>query len=172
MATRAQAEAAEASLRAHLVQAPWFAGTDLALAKCGGDSAHIMVSVRGTPEQVQAFVGCPYTPKQWLGVPLQYVAHFEDDGLSGAPLNTQDYANVAVGGMVLVGTFIVGKIAVNSIIEHRREHFDRKGQPPEAIKAKETTMDGIVKLAAMAYSMYLMKQQLPELLGEAKKLLE
>lgn len=172
MATRAQAEAAEVSLRTHLAQAPWFGGTDLALLKCGGDSAEIMVFARGTAEQVRAFVDCPYTPKQWQGVPLQYVARPNGDGLSGASLSTQDYANLAVGGMVLAGTFIVGKIAVNSIIEHRREHFERKGQPPEAVKAKETTMDGIVKLGAMALSMYMMNQQLPELLGEVKKLLE
>lgn len=87
-------------------------------------------------------------------------------------LVAQDYANVALAGMALVATFLVGRIAVDSIIEHRRENFSRKGQPKEAIKAKETTMDGIVKIAGTVYSMYMIQQQLPGLLAEAKKLVE
>lgn len=159
-------------MRAHLAQAPWFGGTELAILKCGGDSAEIMVSVHGTAEQVRAFVGCPYTPKQWQGVPLQYVvARPHGAGLSGAQLTTQDYANIAVGGMVLVGTFIVGKIVVESILQSRKEHFEAKGQPPAAVQAKETTMDGIVKLLVMGYSLYTMSQQLPELTGEVQKML-
>lgn len=92
--------------------------------------------------------------------------------MAARPLTTQDYANIAVGGMVLVGTFIVGKIAVESIIEARREHFDAKGQPPAAVQAKETTMDGIVKLLVTGYSIYTMSQQFPQLTGEVQKMLE
>jgi hypothetical protein len=88
------------------------------------------------------------------------------------PLVAQDYANMALGALALVGTFMVGRIAVDSIIEARKEHFDRKGQPPAAVKAKETTMDGIVKMAATAFSMWQLQQQLPEVMKEAKKLLE
>lgn len=87
-------------------------------------------------------------------------------------LVAQDYANVALAGMALVATFMVGRIAVDSIIEHRRENFERKGQPKEAVKAKETTMDGIVKIAGSFYSIYVLQQQMPGLLAEAKKLLE
>ena len=169
MATRAQAEAAAVSLRAHLAQAPWFAGATVAAMKCGGDSAHIMVSVHATPEEVLAFVDCPYTPKQWEGVRLQYIVHL--DGLSGAPLSTQDYANIGLGVMVLVATFMVGKISVESAIASRREHFERKGQPPAAVQSKETTMDGLVKMGAMALSFYTMSKQFPEVLTEAQKYL-
>lgn len=87
-------------------------------------------------------------------------------------LGAQDYANVALAGMSLVATFIVGRIAVDSIIEQRRENFERKGQPKEAVKAKETTMDGVVKLAGTIYSIYMLQQQVPGLLAEARKLLE
>ncbi len=169
MATRAQAEAAEVSLRAHLAEQPWFAGTDLALSKCGGDSAHLMVLAHGSPEQVRAFADCPAVPRQWQGVPLQFVAN--DVALGEAPLTTQDYANVAVGVMVLVGTFMVGKIGVDSALAARKEHFDRKGQPPAAVAAKESTMDGVMKVFGVGYGLVLMSQQLPVLYEEAKKLL-
>lgn len=89
-----------------------------------------------------------------------------------AKLAAQDYANVALAGIALAATFMVGRIAVDSMIESRREHFSRKGQPKEAINAKETTMDGIAKIAGTVYSMYLIQQQLPGVLAEAKKLLE
>ena len=87
-------------------------------------------------------------------------------------LVAQDYANIFLGGLALVGTFMVGRIAVDSIIEARKEHFDRKGQPPAAVKAKETTMDGVMKMAATGYSLYMLQQQLPEVLKEARRLLE
>jgi hypothetical protein len=88
------------------------------------------------------------------------------------PLTTQDYANIAVGGIIMIGTFIVGKIAVESAVESRREHFEAKGQPPAAVQAKETAMDGVMKLLAAGLSFYTLSQQLPELLKETQKLLE
>lgn len=87
-------------------------------------------------------------------------------------ITAQDYANVAVGFMCVAATFLVGKIAVESIIKSRREHFDPKGQPPEAVKAKESTMDGIIKLAVMGYSIYSLQTEVPELLGSVKGLLK
>lgn len=89
---------------------------------------------------------------------------------STTDVNSQDLANVALGAMTMVATFLVGKIIVNSIIEGRKEHFDAKGQPPAAVKAKETTMDGIVKILGMGYSMYMLSQELPIVLAEAQKL--
>jgi hypothetical protein len=172
MATRAQAEAAAVSLRAHLATQPWFAGADIAQLKCGGDSAEVMAYVRGSWSDVRALVSCPKTPRTWQGVPLQFVRAAEWGSLSGAPLTTQDYANVALGVMVLYGTFMVGKIAVDSIVAARQEHFERKGQPPAAVVAKESTLDGIVKVLGMGYSFYVLSQQLPVVLTEAQKLLE
>lgn len=89
--------------------------------------------------------------------------------LGATGVTTQDYANVALGAITAIGTFMLGKIAVESIIESRRERFDKKGQPPAAVKAKESTLDGVVKLAATAFSIYQISQQLPEVLGEARK---
>ena len=83
----------------------------------------------------------------------------------------QDYANVALGAMVAASTFIVGKIVVENILQSRREHFERKGQPAEAVKARETTLDGVMKLAGITFSLYQLSQQLPEVVAEAKKLL-
>lgn len=171
MATRAQAEAAEGSLRSYLAAWPPFAGTNIATLKCGGDSARLMVMVRGTPEQVRAFVDCPATPRSWHGVPLEFVAAAGASGLGAAPLVYQDYVNVAVGFAVLLSTFIVGKIAVQSIIESRQEHFERKGQPPAAVESKETTMDGVVKFLGTGYGLYMMSRQLPEVWKEAEKYL-
>lgn len=88
-----------------------------------------------------------------------------------ASLSTQDYCNLALGGLALVGTFMVGKIAVDSIIEARKERFDPKGQPKAAVKARESTLDGVMKVLATGYSVYTINQQMPELLGEVKKLL-
>jgi len=83
----------------------------------------------------------------------------------------QDYANVAVGAIIAASTFLVGKIIIENILQSRREHFDRKGQPPAAVKAKETTGDGILKLAGTVFSIWQISQQLPELTAEAKKYL-
>lgn len=87
-------------------------------------------------------------------------------------VTAQDLSNVFIGFAVLFGTFMVGKIAVESIIESRREHFDAKGQPPEAVKSKETTMDGLIKFAVMGYSIYSLQDELPALLTEVKGLLK
>jgi len=65
---------------------------------------------------------------------------------------------------------MVGKIAVESIIESRKENFDPKGQPPEAVKAKETTVDGIIKFAVMGYSIWSLQEEVPALLAELKGL--
>ncbi len=82
------------------------------------------------------------------------------------PLVAQDWANISLGLLCLVGTFAVGKIAVNSIIEARKEHFDRRGQPPVAIKARESTIDGLVKVAATGFSIYQIFEQLPKVLSD------
>lgn len=170
MATRAQAEAAEGSLRAYLAAAPWFAGTDIVTLKCGGDSARLMVLVRGSAEQVKALADCPMTPRSWHGVPIDFVRKFDAaEGLGATPLAYQDYVNIGVGFAVLLSTFIVGKIAVQSIIAARQEHFDRKGQSPAAIESKETTMDGVVKFLGTGYGLYMMSKQLPEIWKEAQK---
>jgi hypothetical protein len=95
-----------------------------------------------------------------------------NSGLRGSEIGGQDLANVALGVMAMTATFLVGKIVVENIILSRKEHFDKKGQSPAAVKAKETTMDGIVKLLGTAYSMFLLSQELPLVLAEAKKLLK
>jgi len=90
--------------------------------------------------------------------------------LRGAP-TTQDYANIGLGFVAFLATFMVGKIAVNAILESRKEHFEKKGQPPAAVKAKETTLEGVLKLAFTGFSLYQMSKDLPEVLTEAQKLL-
>lgn len=70
------------------------------------------------------------------------------------------------GAMIAASTFFVGKIAVESIIAHRKETFSRKGQPKAAVKAKETTLDGIVKLMGMGFGLYRMSVDLPELVKQ------
>ena len=67
---------------------------------------------------------------------------------------------------------MMGKIAVNAIIEGRKEHFEKKGQPAAAVKAKETTLDGVMKLAITGFSLWQMSQELPAVLAEAKKYLK
>jgi hypothetical protein len=89
----------------------------------------------------------------------------------GAP-TTQDYANVALGFVAFLATFLVGKIAVNAIIESRKEHFDKKGQPPAAVKAKESTLDGVMKVAGTGYAIWSIMHDLPDVLVEAKKVLK
>ncbi len=88
---------------------------------------------------------------------------------SGAP-STQDAANVALGIICFASTFLLGKIVVNAIIEGRKEHFSRKGQPAPAVKAKESTFDGVMKLAATGYSIWRLQQDLPDVLAAIKKL--
>jgi len=93
-------------------------------------------------------------------------------GIGATAVRGQDLANVVLGAITMTATFLLGKIIVNSIIESRKEHFDAKGQPPAAVKAKETTVDGIVKVLSMGYSMYMLSQELPIVLKEAEKLLK
>lgn len=83
----------------------------------------------------------------------------------------QDYANVALGAMIAASTFIMGKIVVENILQSRREHFERKGQSPAAVKARESTGDGLLKLAGMTFSIWQISQQFPEVLSEVKKYL-
>ncbi len=90
---------------------------------------------------------------------------------SGAPA-TQDYANVALGFICFASTFLLGKVIVNAVIEGRKERFDRKGQPAPAVKAKETTLDGVMKLAFTGFSLYQMSQDLPEVLAEVNRYLK
>jgi len=85
-------------------------------------------------------------------------------------LSPQDGANIALGFIAFLATFMMGKIAVNAILESRKEHFEKKGQPPAAVKAKETTLDGIMKIAATGYSLWRLQQDLPEVIAEIKKL--
>lgn len=83
----------------------------------------------------------------------------------------QDYANLALGAITATATFLVGKIVIENILQSRREHFDRKGQPPAAVKARESTGDGLLKLAGMTFSIWQISKQFPEVLAEAKKYL-
>lgn len=86
-------------------------------------------------------------------------------------VSTQDFANVALGAMVAVSTFMVGKIAVESAMKLRVERFKRKGQPRAAVKAKETTADGIVKLLGITLTIWQISQDFPQVAAEAKKYL-
>jgi hypothetical protein len=92
--------------------------------------------------------------------------------MAGAAITTQDYTNVLVGFMALAGTFMVGKIAIDSIMQSRKEHFEKKDQPKEAVKAKETTFDGIVKLAGIGITIYQITSGGPELLDQIDKMMK
>jgi hypothetical protein len=83
----------------------------------------------------------------------------------------QDYANVAVGAIIAASTFLMGKIVVENILKSRKERFDAKGQPPSAVKSKETTFDGVLKLVGVAVTLYQIAQQFPEVAAEARKYL-
>lgn len=158
------ARIAHGNLQKRLGRLSWYKGSAVISDGAGGYAIEVRVSDWGAAAAV---------PRIWLGVPVVVkLGARSARALSGAPLTTQDYANVALGGIVMVGTFIVGRIAVDSVFEARREHFDAKGQPPAAVQAKETTLDGILKMAVMAFSMYQLQKQLPELAKEAQKLLE
>ena len=85
-------------------------------------------------------------------------------------ISSKDVGNVVAGALIAASTFFVGKIAVESIIAHRKETFERKGKPKEAVKAKETTLDGIVKVAGIGFGLWRMTQDLPALYDEIKKL--
>lgn len=171
MASLAAAEAAKASLRQKLQGQPWLRGVGITQLKCmGPDPYELQVNV-DSRETADALRSCPQTPRSWMGVPLSFAVVSKFGALEGFEPAAQDYANVALGAVCMVATFLVGKIVVESIIASRREHFDAAGQPPEAVKAKETTFDGVVKFAVMGYSLYSLQQELPELLGEVKALL-
>jgi len=85
---------------------------------------------------------------------------------------SQDSANLALGALVLVGTFLTGRIMVQAVIDHRREQFDAKGKTKPEIEAKESTADGVVKVLGAAYALYTLDRDLPIVIAEAKKLLQ
>ncbi len=176
MASLAAAQAAEGSLRQKLRGQPGFRGVEIIQSKCMGPNPYelsVQLDSRATYDDLMA---CPLTPKQWMGVPISFSIALDNsaalDALGATGVTTQDYANVAVGFMCVVATFLVGKIAVENILKSRREHFDPAGQPPAAVKSKETTMDGLIKLAVMGYSIYSLQDEVPELLGTVKGLLK
>lgn len=79
---------------------------------------------------------------------------------------------VVAGALVFVGAVAIGKIAIDNILRERAERFKPKGQPAAARAARESTMDGVVKFAGTIYSMYLLSEEMPQLLKEAQKALE
>lgn len=86
-------------------------------------------------------------------------------------ISAQDYANVALGAMVAVGTFMVGKIVVESVIKLREERFQRRGQPRAAVKSRETTADGVVKLLGVTFTIWQISQDFPQVAAEVKRYL-
>jgi len=170
MASLAAAQAAKDNLRQKLQGQPWLRGIGLTQSKCmGPDPYEVQVNVDST-ETLRALLACDQTPRSWMGVPVQYSVVGDIKAFGDVTITTQDYVNVFIGFAVLFGTFMVGKIAVESIIESRKENFDPKGQPPEAVKAKETTVDGIIKFAVMGYSIWSLQEEVPALLAELKGL--
>lgn len=170
MASLAAAQAAKDSLRQKLWGQPWFRGVGLVQLKCMGPDPYELQVLVDSAETALALRSCPQTPKSWLGVPFSFTV-VRDLAALGATPAAQDYANLALGAMCLVGTFMVGRIAVDSIIAARKERFEAKGQSPAAVKAKETTMDGLFKALGMGLGLYQLSQDLPVVLSEAKKLL-
>ena len=172
MASLAAARAAKADLAQKLQGQPWFRGVGITQLKCMGPDPYelqINVDTRASYDQLTS---CSIVPKNWMGVPITFSIVGDIVALEGVSLTSQDYANIALGAMTMTATFLVGKIIVNSIIESRKEHFDAKGQPPAAVKARETTLDGIVKVFGMGYSMYLLSQELPIVIAETRKFLK
>jgi len=170
MASLAAAQAAKASLRQKLQGQPWLRGVGITQLKClGPDPYEIVVNVdsAGTADLLR---DCPTTPRSWMGVPVGFAVVGNITALEG--VTSQDYANVLLGAMCMTAAFLVGEIVVKSIIEARREHFDAAGQPPEAVKAKESTVDGVVKFAAMGYSLWTLQAEVPALLRELKGFLK
>jgi hypothetical protein len=164
MASLAAARAAKESLRQQLVGQPWFRGIGITQSKCmGPDPYELQVNVAARADLSRVY-------RSWNGVPVS-IAVVGNITPLGVTVTAQDYSNVFIGFAVLFGTFMIGKIAVESIVAARREHFDSKGQPPEAVKAKETAVDGIVKLVAFALSANEIVTEFPSLMTEAKKYL-
>lgn len=91
-------------------------------------------------------------------------------GLGATTAGSAGFGDVLAGVLVGASAFLVGKIAVDQILIARKERFERKGQPKEAVRAKETTLDGIVKLFGIGFSVYRMTVDLPALYDEIKKL--
>jgi len=110
-------------------------------------------------------------PKEWMGVPITFAITGNASALGATGIASQDIANVALGAITLTATFLLGRIVVDSIIQTRKERFDAKGQPPAAVKSKETTFDGVLKLVGVAVTLYQITQQFPEVAAEAKKYL-
>ncbi len=162
MATLAAAQAAKMGLRQRLQGQPWLRGIGITQLKCmGPDPYEIQVNI-------DTMASASLVPRSWLGVPVS-VSVIGNITALGTEATTQDYANVALGFVAFLATFMVGKIAVNAIIESRKEHFEKKGQPPEAVKAKESTLDGIMKVAGTGYAIYSIMHDFPEVVTEAKK---
>src|SRR5882757_1902568 len=170
MASLAAARAAKDSLRQKLQGQPWFLGVGVTQRKCPGPF-YLQVNL-DSRTTYDALMACPQTPKEWMGFPIIFSIVGDRAPLGATGVTSQDYANMVVGFMCVMATFLVGKIVVESIIKSRREHFDPKGQPPEAVKAKESTMDGIIKLAVMGYSIYSLQTEVPELLSSVKGVLK
>lgn len=84
-------------------------------------------------------------------------------------VSSKDLGNVIAGFLVMTSAFLVGKIAVDSVVAHRKESFNRKGQPKAAVKAKETTLDGIVKVAGVGFGLYRMAHDLPEFVKQVQE---
>ena len=176
MASLAAAQAAEGNLRQKLQGQPGFRGVEIIQTKCMGPNPYELSVQLDSRATYDALMACPQTPQAWMGVPITFSITLDNsaalDALGAADVTSQDYANVVVGFMCVLATFMVGKIAVESIVKSRSEHFDPKGQPPAAVKAKESTMDGVIKLAVMGYSIYSLQTEVPELLSTVKGLLK
>lgn len=171
MASLAAAQAAKASLAQKLRGQPWVRGIGITQRKCYGDPAPYELQLNVASAAIaDTLRACPQTAAVWMGVPLQIVVTGNISALGVSP-ETQGYADVALGAMTAAATFLIGKIVVENFLQSRRERFESKGQPPEAVKARETTMDGIMKLAGITFSIWQLSQQLPEVAAEAKKLL-
>ncbi len=171
MATLAAARAAKVSLQQKLHGQPWFRGVGITQLKCMGPNPYelqVNVDTRASYDQLRS---CSVVPKEWMGVPITFAIVGNIAALGATGVTTQDYANVALGAIIAASTFLVGKIVVENIVQSRREHFDKKGQPPAAVKARETTGDGIMKLVGVAFSLWQLSQELPEVVAEAKKYL-
>jgi hypothetical protein len=166
MASLAAAQAAKDSLRQKLHGQPWFRGIGFTQLKCmGPDPYQLQV-------MIDTMASAPLVPRSWLGVPVSITVVGTIRALGDTGITAQDFGNVAGGFMVFAATFFVGKIVVSSIIEARKEHFDAKGQPPAAVKSKETTGDGLVKLLGIGLTVYQITNSAPEIVSQVQKLLK
>lgn len=163
MASLAATRAAQKSLSQHLQRPPWLRGIGITQSRCMGPDPYAL------QVNVAALADAQRLPKVWLGVPVT-VSVVGNIVALGASAESNDIGNVVAGALIAASTFFVGKIAVESIIAHRKETFSRKGKPKAAVKAKETTLDGIVKVAGIGFGLWRMTQDLPALYDEIKKL--